>query len=58
MRVPYLLIALTVLLVTALELLADFRPFAWVWWTHKQAMNAGGFVVIALIAWTLLSRSA
>jgi hypothetical protein len=50
------LIFLAVVAVTGVELLADFRPFRWIWWTHKQAMDFGGLALVALTCWLLLRR--
>jgi hypothetical protein len=37
----------------ALKLLADFHPLPGIWWTHKQAMDFGGFAIIAVVIWFL-----
>jgi hypothetical protein len=49
------ILAVVAVMMTA-EALADFLPGGWVWWTHKQAMDVGGFATIALIAVILLGR--
>jgi hypothetical protein len=50
---PWLIFAVIVVM-TALELLADFHPLPGIWWTHKQAMDFGGFAIIALLIWFLM----
>ena len=45
-----------VIAVSALEVLADLRPFAGIWWTHKEAMDYGGLAVIAVASLLLLRR--
>ena len=52
---PYLLLG-AVIVITLLELLADFRPSPVIWWTHKEAMDYGGLVLIALAAWMFVRR--
>ncbi len=52
----YRLLLIVVVVITALELLADFHPFPGVWWTHKQAMDYGGLALIALAIWLLGRR--
>src|SRR5262249_37964949 len=37
---PWWIALLTLVIVTALEVLAVFRPFPWIFWTHKQAMDS------------------
>jgi len=57
MQLSSLLIVLLALgVVWAFEFLADFRPFPWVFWTHKQAMDLGGLVFIVVAVWALLLR--
>lgn len=47
LRILLLLIFAVVVVMTALELLADYHPG--VWWTHKQAHIFGGLAVIGLV---------
>jgi hypothetical protein len=53
-RIIILLIALAI--VSGLELLADFRPFPGIWWTHGQAMDYGGLAIIALAVFLFAVR--
>jgi len=50
---PWLIFAVLVVMM-ALKLLADFQPLPGIWWTHKQAMDFGGFAIIALVIWFLM----
>ena len=43
-RAGLVFLAVTFAIVWSLELLADFRPFPGIWWTHRQAMDYGGMV--------------
>jgi hypothetical protein len=52
----WLIVVLAVGIVWTFELLADFRPFQWVFWTHKQAMDLGGLGFIAVALWAVLLR--
>jgi hypothetical protein len=52
----YILLLIIVVVITAPELLADFRPFPGIWWTHRQAMDYGGLVLIAVAIWVLALR--
>jgi hypothetical protein len=56
MRILPWLIIVIVVVMTALELLADFHPLPGVWWTHKQAMDFGGLAVIAVVICFLVIR--
>jgi hypothetical protein len=49
-----LLIFAAVVVITALELFADFHPLPGIWWTHKQAMDYGGLALVALVIWLVL----
>ena len=51
----FLLIFAAVVVITALELLADFHPLPGIWWTHKQAMDYGGLALVALVIWLVLT---
>jgi hypothetical protein len=53
-RILPLLIFVVVVVMMAFELLADFHPLPGTWWTHKQAMDFGGFAIIALVIWFLM----
>jgi hypothetical protein len=54
MRILLLLIFVVIVVMTALELLADFHPLPGIWWTHKQAMDFGGLAIIVLVIWFLM----
>ena len=56
MRVRLLLIFAAVVVITVLELLADFHPLPAIWWSHRQAMDYGGLALVALVIWLVLTR--
>ena len=52
----YVPLLIVVVVMIALELLADFHPFSGIWWTHKQAHDFGGLALIAVAIWLLARR--
>jgi hypothetical protein len=53
MRIFPWLIFVVIVVMMAFKLLADFHPLPGIWWTHKQAMDFGGFAIIAVVIWFL-----
>jgi hypothetical protein len=53
MRIFPWLIFVVIVVMMALKLLADVHPLPGIWWTHKQAMDFGGFAIIAVVIWFL-----
>jgi hypothetical protein len=52
----YRILLILIVVITGLELLADFRSFAGIWWTHKEAMDYGGLAFIAVAILLLMRR--
>ena len=55
-RHGFIVLAIVFSIVWGLELLADLRPFAGIWWTHKQARDYGGIAFLAIFLLLFLHR--